>query len=143
MADLAQRLEETDARLTQRMADLAQRLEETDTRLTRRLEESEARLTQRVETLLETQAAFAAQQQRHNEAIAAIHEEEFRFRVGLRELLTAQVLQQENLAKLSTNMDKLTEAQRRMEERVSEMAGKVDALVAVVDGLIRREPPQA
>jgi hypothetical protein len=58
------------------------------------------------------------------------------FRDDLRQLLTAQVVLTDRVDKLGQRMDRLAETSQRADERM-------DALIAVVDGMVRRQPPQA
>jgi len=58
------------------------------------------------------------------------------FRDEHRQLLTAQVVLTDRVDKLGQRVDKLVENSQRSDERM-------DALIAVVDGIVRRQPPQA
>jgi transcription initiation factor TFIID subunit TAF12 len=58
------------------------------------------------------------------------------FRDEHRQLLTAQVVLTDRIDKLGQKVDKLVENSQRSDERM-------DALIAVVDGIVRRQPPQA
>lgn len=101
-----------------------------------------ARLARHLETVLEIQAEQAVQQSPHSEAIARIHEEHARYRAELRDLLTAQVLLTDaqrqadvRLKDVAAKLTELAEAQRHTAERLN-------ALIAVVDDFIRRQPRQ-
>jgi hypothetical protein len=72
------------------------------------------------------------------------------FRDEHRQLLTAQVVLTDRVDKLTQRMDKLAETSQRTDERMAKLAEssqrsdeRMDALIAVVDGIVRRQPPQA
>ncbi|MBK5292125.1 MAG: hypothetical protein JJE04_10665 [Acidobacteriia bacterium] len=73
--------------------------------------------------------------ERHDRLITSILEHQDAFRTDLGHLLRAQVL-------VTEAHEKLTEAQRRTDEKMAETAEKLNALISIVDGFVRR-PPQA
>ncbi len=58
------------------------------------------------------------------------------FRDDLRQLLTAQVVLTERVDKLATSVQELRESQKDTDE-------KMNALIGVVDDIVRRSPPPA
>ena len=111
------------------------------------LAQSDARLARRVETLLDMQGDASARQQRHNDAIAPIHEEHARFRTDLRELLTAQVFLTDNQrqadAKLKQFGEETDRRLRELAEAQQHTDANLNALIAVVDDIVRKRPPQS
>jgi len=63
-----------------------------------------------------------------------------------RQLLTAQVVFVDETRKafslVADAQQKSADAQRRTDEKIQELSGKVDTLIDVVDNVIRRENPQ-
>ncbi len=56
-------------------------------------------------------------------------------------LLTAQVVLQDQLQKLGERVDRLTERVDRLAESQLETSQKLNALIAIVDEIIRHRPP--
>ena len=55
-------------------------------------------------------------------------------------LLTAQVLLTDAQTRTEKTVQELVEAQKRTDEKMNELTDRLNALIAVVDGIIR-EPP--
>ena len=66
----------------------------------------------------------------------AFRDDHRQFRDDLRQLLTAQGVLTDRVDKLAVSVQELRESQKDSDERM-------DALIAVVDGIVRRQPPQA
>jgi hypothetical protein len=64
------------------------------------------------------------------------------FRDEHRQLLTAQVVLTDRVDKLTQRMDKGAERMDRLAETSQRADERMDALIAVVDGIVRRQPPQ-
>ena len=123
-----------------------------DERLDRLAERHEA-LTQSVELLLASQremtAGFEKQIAESARFERRIADEHVEFAAEHRRLLTAQVVLTDRLDKfIEVQAKSHAELDRKMQElteKQSETTGKLNALIAVVDGVVRREPrpPQA
>jgi hypothetical protein len=55
-------------------------------------------------------------------------------------LLTAQVLLADAQTRTEKNIQELTEAQKRTDAEMKELRERMNALIAVVDGIIRKPP---
>jgi tetrahydromethanopterin S-methyltransferase subunit G len=72
----------------------------------------------------------------------AFRDDHRQFRDDFRQLLTAQVVLTDRVDKLTQRMDKLAERMDRLAETSQRADERMDALIAVVDGVVRRPPPQ-
>ncbi len=103
------------------------------------------RIERGLEHLLETQARHAAAAEVRFERIERTQQE---FRSDLSQLLKAQVVlvdaqltTNENLAALAEAQPKTVESQRKTDEKLRETGEKLDALIQVVDDIVRGRPP--
>lgn len=58
-----------------------------------------------------------------------------------KQLLTAQILTNDQVQKLSVIVAEIGQAQKRTEEKFEEVGDKLNALIHVVDDVIRKRPP--
>jgi uncharacterized coiled-coil DUF342 family protein len=65
------------------------------------------------------------------------------FRDDLRQLLTAQVVLTERVDKLAQRVDELAKSVQELRESQKDTDEKMNALISVVDGIVRRSPPPA
>lgn len=73
----------------------------------------------------------------------AFRDEHRQFRDDLRQLLIAQVVLTDRVDKLAQHVDKLDLRMEKLAESSQRSDERMDALIAVVDGIVRRQPPQA
>ncbi len=65
------------------------------------------------------------------------------FRDDLRQLLTAQVALTERVDKLAQRVDELAKSVQELRESQKDTDERMNALIGVVDDIVRRSPPPA
>jgi hypothetical protein len=82
--------------------------------------------------------------------VEVLIEDHLKFRDEHRQLLTSQVVLTDRVDKLAVAMAELARVQQRADERLIKLAeaqehtdGRINALINVVDDLVRKRPPQA
>jgi hypothetical protein len=76
-------------------------------------------------------------------ALELIADDHILFREEHKRLLISQVVLTDNIGKLTTRVDKLAESVQELREAQKHTDERMDALISVVDGVVRRPPPQA
>ena len=94
------------------------------------------RMERLMDLLIQDQVAFRDERPQFRDDPELLIQDHLAFRDEHRQLLTAQVVLTDRIDKLGQKVDKLVENSQRSDERM-------DALIAVVDGIVRRQPPQA
>jgi hypothetical protein len=89
----------------------------------------------RIEEMIERSERRNAQQVLANEAA---HE---RFEAEDKRLLTAQILMNDAMTKVAGALAQAVATMDKLEMKLLETGEKLDALIKVVDGVIRRDPP--
>lgn len=93
-----------------------------------------------MELLIQDQLAFRDEHRQSRDDLGLLIQDHLalrdEFKDEHRKLLIAQVVLTDRVDKLGQKVDKLVENSQRSDERM-------DALIAVVDGIVRRQPPQA
>ena len=109
-------------------------------RIERVLEQSNARMDRfdrGLQHLLETQAKNAAAAEVRFEKIERNQQE---LQSDFSQLLKAQVLLVDAQLKTNEKLDALVESQRKTDEKLRETGEKLDALIRVVDDIVRGRP---
>ena len=90
----------------------------------------------RIEEMIERSEQRIAQHILANEAAHA------RFEAEDQRLLTAQILMADAMTKTNVAIEKVVQNMDKLELKMAETTEKLDALIRVVDGIIRRPPAE-
>jgi chromosome segregation ATPase len=105
------------------------------------------RMERLMEFLIQDQVAFRDEHRKFRDDLELVIQDHLalrdEFRDEHRQLLTAQVVLTDRVDKLTQRMDKGAERMDRLAETSQRADERMDALIAVVDGIVRRQPPQA
>ena len=115
-------------RIERILENVAQRQDRAERESARRQEEHDRRH-------VELNEEFARRQAEHDRRQEEIDEE-------FRRLLTAQVLIADAQRRTDEKLAEVTEKLTEVTEKITEVGEKLNALIAVVDGVIRKPPPQ-
>lgn len=91
-----------------------------------------------MEFILEQQAQLTARMQQLGEAHAVLEADQKRLAQNQLGLAEMQTRQQEMIGNVVTIVGTLVQAQQRTEQRVQEVSENLNALIKVVDDIIRR-----
>jgi hypothetical protein len=83
----------------------------------------------------------ASRLDRLEKLMAMLIDDHLQFQQEHKQLLTAQILTNDQVQKLSVIVAEIGQAQKRTEEKFEEVGDKLNALIHVVDDVIRKRPP--